>query len=59
VIRALVGDERLSSLTPRLGPDRPTGLDGCPLLKPGERFPISDLAYRSGLEPRPCLSSML
>jgi D-ribulokinase len=53
VIRALVGDERLSELTERLCPDRPTGLDYYPLLKPGERFPINDPAYPPRLEPRP------
>lgn len=53
VIQAPIGDERLSSLTARLAPDRPTGLGYYPLLKPGERFPISDLAYPPRLEPRP------
>ena len=53
MIRTLIGDERLSSLTARLAPDRPTGFDYCPLLKPTERFPISGLAYSPRLEPRP------
>ncbi|TCR71412.1 FGGY-family carbohydrate kinase [Rhizobium sp. BK376] len=53
VIRFLVGDERLSELTERLRPDRPTGLDYYPLLKPGERFPINDPTYPPRLTPRP------
>lgn len=53
MIRALIGDERLSSLTARLAPDRPTGFDYCPLLKPDERFPISGFACPPRLEPRP------
>jgi len=53
MIRALIGNERLSGVTARLAPDRPTGLDCCPLLKPDGRFPISDLAYPLRLEPRP------
>jgi len=31
----------------------PTGLDHYPLLEPGERLPISDLAYPPRLGPRP------
>ena len=42
VIRSLFGDARLEELTRRINADRPTGLDYYPLLKPGERFPISD-----------------
>ncbi len=53
VIRALFGDERLDALTARLDPDRPTGLDYYPLLKAGERFPLSDPDFAPRLEPRP------
>jgi sugar (pentulose or hexulose) kinase len=40
-------------LTRRIDPDRPTGLEYYPLLKPGERFPINDPNYSPRLEPRP------
>ncbi|KXF75974.1 carbohydrate kinase [Paramesorhizobium deserti] len=53
VIRQLIGDDRLEELTARLDPGRPTGLDYYPLLKPGERFPISDPHYPPRLAPRP------
>lgn len=53
VIRALIGDDRLAGLTAALDPDRPTGLDYYPLLKPGERFPMNDAAYAPRLTPRP------
>lgn len=53
VIRALIGDDRLADLTARLDPERPTGLDYYPLLKPGERFPVNDPAYPPRLTPRP------
>ncbi|RWX80992.1 carbohydrate kinase [Neorhizobium lilium] len=53
VLRALIGDERLQELTAQLDPDRPTGLDYYPLLKPGERFPVNDPAHQPRLTPRP------
>jgi len=53
VIRELIGDERLEELTARLDPAKPTQLDYYPLLKPGERFPISDPRYPPRLTPRP------
>jgi sugar (pentulose or hexulose) kinase len=53
VIKALVGDDRILELTSRLRPDRPTGLDYYPLLKPGERFPINDPDFPPRLDPRP------
>jgi D-ribulokinase len=53
VIRAFFSDERLDELTERLDPDRPTGLDYYPLLRPGERFPVSDPALPPRLTPRP------
>jgi len=43
----------MERLTPRLEPDRPTGLDYYPLPKPGERFPIADPALQPRLTPRP------
>ena len=53
VIRGLFSDDAISRLTPALDPDRPTGLDYYPLLRPGERFPVNDPSHRPVLEPRP------
>jgi D-ribulokinase len=44
---------RLAELSLGLSPERPTGLSYYPLLKPGERFPISDPKLAPRLEPRP------
>ena len=43
----------LTQMTPRLHPDRPTGLDYYPLLTPGERFPVNDPHLPPRLDPRP------
>ena len=53
VVRHLFGDARLEILTRKINTDHSTGLDYYPLLKPGERFPISDPGYAPRLEPRP------
>ncbi|ACI51945.1 carbohydrate kinase FGGY [Gluconacetobacter diazotrophicus PA1 5] len=53
VLLALFGADRLAALTAALRPDRPTGLEYYPLLRPGERFPVSDPAFPPRLEPRP------
>lgn len=45
--------EQMDALTPRLVPDRPTGLDYYPLPSPGERFPIADPALPPRVSPRP------
>ncbi|WP_119460798.1 xylulokinase [Rhodospirillaceae bacterium SYSU D60014] len=45
--------ERMVELTPRLQPDRPTGLSYYPLPASGERFPIHDPGKSSITEPRP------
>lgn len=42
----------LDAMTPRLDPERPTGLDYYPLLVPGERFPVSDPQLAPRLTPR-------
>ncbi len=47
------GREAIEAMTPRLDPDRPTGLDYYPLITPGERFPVADPALPPRLEPRP------
>lgn len=53
VIKSLFGDDRLEALTACVDSARPTGLDFYPLLKPGERFPVSDPNFAPRLEPRP------
>lgn len=44
---------QMETLTPKLRPDRPTGLDYYPLPKPGERFPIADPNLPPRVSPRP------
>ncbi|NVN13760.1 FGGY-family carbohydrate kinase, partial [Nguyenibacter vanlangensis] len=53
VLLGLFGVDRLAALTAGLRPDMPTGLDYYPLLRAGERFPVSDPAFQPRLEPRP------
>ena len=53
VIKALLPDADLDALTALVDPERPTGLSYYPLLRPGERFPISDPDLRPVLSPRP------
>jgi len=53
VIRGLFEEAALPRLTAALDPDRSTGLRYYPLLRPGERFPVSDPTYPPVLEPRP------
>jgi sugar (pentulose or hexulose) kinase len=53
VCRAFFSDQEMAQLTEQLTPDRPTGLDYYPLLRPGERFPVNDSTLRPRLQPRP------
>ncbi|PWB47663.1 MAG: carbohydrate kinase [Nitrosomonadales bacterium] len=53
VLRAFFDDAELQSLSQRIDPDQPSGLDYYPLLQPGERFPVNDPAYPPRLAPRP------
>ena len=53
VLRQFFSDPELMDLTPRLTPDRPTGLDYYPLPAPGERFPVNDPQLAPRLTPRP------
>ncbi len=53
VLRHFFTPEQITAMTPRLHPERPTGLDYYPLVAPGERFPVSDPALAPRLEPRP------
>jgi sugar (pentulose or hexulose) kinase len=57
VCRAFFSDEEMAQLTLQVTPDRPTGLDYYPLLRPGERFPVNDSSLRPRLEPRPAEDS--
>ncbi|NIP72836.1 MAG: FGGY-family carbohydrate kinase [Gammaproteobacteria bacterium] len=45
--------DQLQAMTPRLLPERPTGLDYYPLPAPGERFPVADPDLPPRLSPRP------
>lgn len=45
--------DEVAALTPRLDPERDTGLDYVPLPRPGERFPVADAGLAPRLEPRP------
>ena len=45
--------QELEALTARIDPSRPTGLDYYPLVKKGERFPVSDAERAPRLAPRP------
>lgn len=53
VLRQFFDEARIAALSPRLRPNRPTGLDYYPLPSRGERFPISDLDLAPRLAPRP------
>ncbi|HQU15335.1 MAG: carbohydrate kinase [Chromatiales bacterium 21-64-14] len=53
VLRQFFTQAQLDAMTPRLVPERPTGLDYYPLPARGERFPIADPALEPRLAPRP------
>jgi sugar (pentulose or hexulose) kinase len=53
VIEQFFARDRLATLSARMTPERPTGLNYYPLPKPGERFPINDPKLPPRLEPRP------
>jgi hypothetical protein len=53
VLRAWFDDEEIARYSLELEPDRPTGLDYYPLLRPGERFPVADSGLAPRLDPRP------
>lgn len=44
---------QLTQMTPRLTPERATGLNYYPLIQKGERFPINDPEMQPQLSPRP------
>lgn len=45
--------EQMKELSATIDPEKPSGLDYYPLLKPGERFPINDPSFPPRLTPRP------
>jgi sugar (pentulose or hexulose) kinase len=53
VLAAYFDPARLAALSAAIDPSVPSGLDYYPLLRPGERFPISDPALAPRLTPRP------
>lgn len=53
VLRHFFSDEQMTTMTPLLDPEHPTGLDYIPLLHPGERFPHCDPHLAPLLTPRP------
>ena len=53
VLRSFFSDARLKKLSSFIRPETDSGLDYYPLLKPGERFPISDPDLTPRLDPRP------
>lgn len=53
VLAELFGRDRLAALDSMVRADQPSGLDYYPLLRPGERFPISDPHLAPRLLPRP------
>ena len=53
VLRQYFTDKELRSMTAKLDPQQPTGLDYYPLPAPGERFPTADPKLPPRLSPRP------
>jgi sugar (pentulose or hexulose) kinase len=53
VLAAFFDPGRIAALSSGLDPERPTGLDYYPLLRPGQRFPINDPHLVPRLSPRP------
>ncbi|MBX3569473.1 MAG: FGGY-family carbohydrate kinase [Rhizobiaceae bacterium] len=53
VLATFFDADRIATLSARIDPALPTGLDYYPLTAPGERFPIADPTLPPRLEPRP------
>lgn len=53
VLEGFFSRAEMEAMTPRLHPERPTGLDYYPLPRAGERFPFNDPSRQAKLEPRP------
>ena len=53
VLRQFFSNAELITVSTKIDPVRPSGLDYYPLPKPGERFPINDPNLEPCMEPRP------
>jgi len=53
VLKHFFDDATLATLSAKIDPTQPSGLDYYPLLKPGDRFPINDPQLAPRLSPRP------
>lgn len=53
VLARYFSTDELERFSACINPDQPTGLDYYPLLKKGERFPVSDPQFPPRLSPRP------
>ena len=53
VLKHFFDDVQLETITPKLQPLQPTGLDYYPLIQKGERFPHNDPDFAPRLSPRP------
>ena len=53
VLKHFFTDDQLKELSQQIDPEKPSGLDYYPLLKPGERFPVNDASLEPCLTPRP------
>jgi sugar (pentulose or hexulose) kinase len=53
VLRQFFDDRRLATLSEKIDPNTPSGLDYYPLPEPGERFPVNDPNLAPRLTPRP------
>lgn len=53
VLRQFFDDKRLATLSEKIDPHAPSGLDYYPLPRPGERFPVNDPNLAPRLAPRP------
>ncbi|MCY3880112.1 MAG: FGGY-family carbohydrate kinase [Rhodobacteraceae bacterium] len=50
--------EDIARLSAGIDPGKPSGLDYCPLIRPGERFPINDPELAPRITPRPADDSL-
>ncbi|MFN5194795.1 MAG: FGGY-family carbohydrate kinase [Cyanobacteriota bacterium] len=53
ILRRFFSDGQLRELSRQMVPERPSGLQLRPLMRPGERFPVDDPDLAPVLEPRP------
>lgn len=53
VLKHYFNDQEINKYTKKINPEKPTGLNYYPLLKPGERFPVCDNAMQPAISPIP------